>query len=1042
MTNSMTSETPIQPVARPILNNPYEEPTKFWQFDRTNGESQVEAGRRPAKYWFKTRERQRGQLSLDLDEGQEDLPTINALRDDVRRWRQSGWQGATPVTRELLRHWSGAGRDRRLFFCQLEAAETIIYLREILRSGRTPRFTPKFKPPELEKLVDRPADPDAAALIRYGCKMATGSGKTVVMSMLISWAFVNRGRNPTDQRFPAGVLVCCPNLTVKDRLGVLRPDAVDNYYEQFDMVPSHLRPLLQRGRVKITNWHAFAPEASDSARNEGGGKSAVIDKGEETDDAFARRVLGDLYDRRPLLVLNDEAHHAYRPKTQEPTGPDGRRLKGEARKAAMADNAEATVWISGLDRINNSAGVQNTPGIDACVDLSATPFYIAGSGYAEGSPLPWLVSDFGLVDAIESGIVKIPRLPVAETSGRPDPKYFKLWRRCMDDLSAGQKLPGGKPKPDALYAQAEGALQQLAGQWLQKFELFEEAKPGQETVPPVMIVCCDNTDIAEYVHRKISGESVEKELTPDDVREELADETETKKARRKKKAQTKDRVVYGESSIMPELANSPQHPRRTIRIDSKLLAEAESDQPGKKKAQAAEELRQIVATVGKMGQPGQSVRCVVSVSMLTEGWDANSVTHILGLRAFGSQLLCEQVVGRGLRRMDYVPDPKTGLLTEEYVDVYGIPFSVIPFRGRESDSPETDRPKNHVRARLERSGYEIRFPVVENYAFDLKQNLIRCDVASMPPLQIEPNREPTATFVRVQVGYQEGDPGQGGPFAFEEQNRAHFYAENHLQTIQFNVARLIVAELTGGETVLAESGRRRSVRRLQSRHQLFPQVYRFVDQYVRTRVDFRGANPSELGLEHYVRQMVERFAGHGGAIVPDDAAGEPPLMPILNPYQPFASTAGVDFKTTRPCHGTVHSHVDQVVLDAPRWEAATAFRLEQAAVASQIRCYVRNDHLGLVIPYEYLDQPHGYEPDWIVQINPGHHVILETKGYEDNQTRAKYAAAGRWVRAVNNWGQMGHWQFEVNRDPQVLLDELARWIGQPGGADHAQQAIA
>ena len=280
-----------------------------------------------------------------------------------------------------------------------------------------------------------------------------------------------------------------------------------------------------------------------------------------------------------------------------------------------------------------------------------------------------------------------------------------------------------------------------------------------------------------------------------------------------------------------------------------------------------------MATVGKMGQPGEQVRCVVSVSMLTEGWDANSVTHILGLRAFGSQLLCEQVVGRGLRRMDYVPDPETGLLTEEYVDVYGIPFSVIPFKGKESNTPESDRPKNHVRARPERAGYEIRFPVVENYAFVLEKNLVRCDVAAMPRLEIEPHREPTATFLLPQVGYQEGRPSQHGPFSFVEQDRSAYYRDNHLQTIQFNVARLVVEELVGGATLLNGNGRRRDVMRLQGRHQLFPQVYAFVDRYVRTRVDFRGQNPCELGLEFYVRQLVERFAGADGAIVPDGGVG-------------------------------------------------------------------------------------------------------------------------------------------------------------------------
>ena len=174
--------------------------------------------------------------------------------------------------------------------------------------------------------------------------------------------------------------------------------------------------------------------------------------------------------------------------------------------------------------------------------------------------------------------------------------------------------------------------------------------------------------------------------------------------------------------LFPDMLSNDEGISRTLRIDSKKLAEAESEDPRKNKTQAAEDLRRVVATIGKPGQPGEQIRCVVSVAMLNEGWDANNVTHILGLRAFSSQLLCEQVVGRGLRRMNYTPDPETGLLTEEYVDVYGIPFSVIPFKGRPTKKPEPiDKPKNHVRAMPERADFEIRFPVVEGYAFALKK---------------------------------------------------------------------------------------------------------------------------------------------------------------------------------------------------------------------------------------------------------------------------------------------------------------------------------
>jgi len=366
---------------------------------------------------------------------------------------------------------------------------------------------------------------------------------------------------------------------------------------------------------------------------------------------------------------------------------------------------EATVWISGLDRINGACGVQ------VCVDLSATPFYIQGSGYIEGSPLPWLVSDFGLVDAIESGIVKIPRLPVSDNTGHPEPKYFALWKHITEGLQSGEKLPGGKPKPEVVWREPEDALITLASQWKERFEYIQNAAAGQERTPPVMIIVCDNTDIAELFYRNISGEE-----TVEAVHDTDDDETGVS-SRKKKKAKTK--TVYGTGRLFPELFSNREGFRPTLRIDSKLLAEAESEDPNTNRQDAAEALREIVATVGKPGKAGEQVRCVVSVQMLTEGWDANNVTHILGVRAFGSQLLCEQVVGRGLRRMDYTPDPESGLLSAEYVDVYGIPFSIIPFKGRESSKPAPeDKPKNHVHAplddgeanRTKKSGVNVRHP--------------------------------------------------------------------------------------------------------------------------------------------------------------------------------------------------------------------------------------------------------------------------------------------------------------------------------------------
>lgn len=1019
-----TSDIPIQPVEKPILCSPYEPPSVHWQYDRTTGEASKIAGRRPSRYWYKTKDDAKGQLTLELSEGQDDLHMVNQIREDVARWRASNYEGVTPVTRELLNFWASPDRPRRLFFCQMEAVQTVIYLAEILRSGKRPRFNPQFPAADLARLIDAPPNPDLLPLTRFGCKMATGSGKTVVMAMLIAWAFCNRGRNPGDERFPNAVLVCCPNLTVKERLGVLRPERPDNYYAAFDIVPVRLRPLMQNGKVLVENWHRFAPESEHA---EGGKSYGVVNKGAETPEAFARRVLGELYERMPILVLNDEAHHCYRP---APLSEELRKsLSTEDLKQAQEENQEATVWIEGLDKLNNAEGGkaagQTKPGIAVCVDLSATPFYIGGSGYVEGSPFPWLVSDFGLVDAIESGIVKIPRLPVSDTTGRPEAQYFKLWQNIKNRLEPAEFLPGKgkKPKPDVVYREGEPALKQLAGQWVERFKYIQEANPGQVQVPPVLIIVCDNVDIAEVFYRKISGEEPVETVTVEDIveaaesDEEDAEESE-EAAPAKGRGKAKQRISYGHGVIFPEYFQNTGTVKRTIRIDTDLLSKAESEDPGQSRKDAAEALRKVVATVGKRGEPGEHVRCVVSVAMLTEGWDANNVTHILGLRAFRSQLLCEQVVGRGLRRMDYTPDPATGLLTEEYVDVYGIPFTVIPFKGRPVNKKEPeDKPKNHVRAMPERAALELRFPVVEGYAFALKKNLIKCDIDAMDPLVIEPNREPTATFLLPTVGYQEGTPSQTAPFGFVEQDREQYYQHTHLQAIKFQIARLVVAHLVG------EAGGRNDakarVMRLQSRHQLFPQVLRFVDEYVRRKVDFKDVDQRELGLEKYVSRMVGYLCD---AIMPDAAEGEPPLLPVLNRYKPIGTSADVDFITTRPCHGTQKSHVNQVVLDTRTWESSVAFHLEASEVVER---YVRNDHLGLLIPYEFQGVDHAYEPDFIVRLVTGLVVLLEVKGFEDAQTTAKHHAARRWVDAVNNAKEHGEWVFHVCRDPQVLEKELA-----------------
>ena len=1002
-------QLPLQPVEEPIICSPYVEPDEHWLYDTRTGVPVKEPGRRDAGYWFKTERAGSVQRSLLTEEERDDLPLVNELRDDVRRWRKAGWPNVSQVTRRLLRHWWREDRSRRLFFCQLEAVETIIYLRELLARGRTPRWKPKLtlqefallyeghnprpetwtaKVAQHPKLADFPHQPGTRPILRYACKMATGSGKTVVMAMIIAWAFCNRGATPGDLRFPRRVLVVCPNLTIKERLRVLRPAEAGNYYEQFDLVPSPIRPELAKGKVQVTNWHRLSPESEVIKV----GTVNVGRIGEETPEAFARNRLGDLWDDEPLLVLNDEGHHAYRPAASDES------LSAQEK----AEREAATVWVDGLDRINAACG------IDVCIDLSATPFYLQGSGYPEGSPFPWIVSDFSLVDAIECGITKIPRIPASDSTGRPDPKYFKLWEHITRDLKAGERLSRGRPKPEVVYRKAEDALLTLAGEWKERFNDVLASAPGEDRTPPVMIIVCDNTDIATHFHRMISGEEVSEEDSAGTAAKSGNGRTASGASGRRAKARKVTHYGAGLNGF-PELWNR-DGAAVTLRIDSKLLEAAESGDPSATRKEAAEELRKIVSTIGQPGEPGAQIRCVVSVNMLSEGWDAHNVTNILGLRAFHSQLLCEQVVGRGLRRMDYIPDPKTGLLTAEYVDIFGVPFSLIPFKSRQpgKKTPPDERTKHEVMALPARNAFEIRFPVVEGYVVSLERNRIVCDLEGTESIRIDPFDTPTAAFIRPQVSYQIGHPSAYGGFGFEMVDRQQYYDSVHPQTITFEIAREVVRQLAAD----GSNGGARA-----SRGALFPQVLRIVETYVRDRVDLNDAHPCEIGLQTYAQRIAGLLSA---AIRPNDSDGEAPLLPRLNRYEPIGSTARVRFKTVRPVHAATASHLNRVACDTGTWEQAAMFQLEQLAVSGTVECYVRNDHLEFNIPYELYGEPHAYEPDFIVRLSNSVHVVVEIKGRSRDDTAAKHQAAQRWVTAVNHWGRLGEWDFLVCRDPQLL----------------------
>jgi len=936
-------------VDNPIINSPFEEPSQWW--DYSEGQPVLREGRRPAGYYL--RPRTRAVTGSLFEEEFVRLELVNEIRARVKAWRERGYPGTSRVTQELLAYWSRPDRERKLFFCQREAAETMIWLIEAAATERMGLEIPLDSPSEEGR------SKGYAGLRRYGCKMATGAGKTVVMGMLAAWSVLNKVHYPQRREFSDAILVVTPNLTVKQRDEVLKPSHPKNIYEALDLIPRSLMEAMGKGRYFVTNWHAFLPQDEPEPGEQVKGYRSVIRRGKETDRAFASRVLRELGTKEHILVFNDEAHHAYRPAPVPEEELEG--LSAEERKERKKEEEEATVWVTGLDRM------QAARGLNFCADLSATPFYLKGSGHEEGRPFPWLVSDFGLVDAVESGIVKIPRIPVDDNSGLPDPKYFRLWEHIMNLLPRPDRAAARRrPKPEAVLREAQGAFDTLAGQWRETLQAFQRSG---HPVPPALIVVCDNTKLAEKLYEYISGN--------------------------------------GKHGALPELENKPGQ-EVTLRIDSAMLGEAESRLEGETQQDAAERLRGIVRTVGKTewegegDPPGKNIRCVVSVGMLTEGWDAHNVTQILGLRAFQSQLLCEQVVGRGLRRTNYdeVGNPES----VEYVDVYGIPFEVIPVKKVSATRPPTPpRISTLVQALKERVHLKIEFPRVEGFIFDVRHR-VKADIEKIPKLWVHPSREPTEVVAKDAVGYRVGRPDRLGPGREVIQDRNPFHATHRLQATVYEIAAAITNRL-----------------HQDARRFLFPQVLEMVWEYLENRVEFIEAPREEIYLEKYKQRIIELVSA---AIEPDTDAGEPPLLPIIERFRPVGSTSEVLFRTVRPCHGTTKSHVSHVA-EHSAWEHTVAFYLEKSP---HVISYVKNDHLDFVIPYELYGARHNYLPDYLIRLRRRDSselkLILEVKGFETEADRQKQVTAERWVRAVNHHGGFGEWDLLVCREPHRLLGML------------------
>jgi len=1036
-------------VPQPILNSPFAEPAEHWHI--VEGEApERRPGRRPAVYYYRDPTAKPAEGETGTGGTPVELKLVNLIRERVKAWRGQGYPGVTRTTMELLQWLHREGRDdrKRQFFAQLEALETIIFLTEARGDFRQGIDIPRDEPSD-----DKQAE-GFRGFLRHACKMATGTGKTTVMGMLAAWSILNKVNSPSDGRFSDVALVVCPNVTIRRRLRELDPEEGEaSIYRTRDLVPPHLMLLLTQGRVLVMNWHVFEPQSmqvggvgsrvlkagvqvrtretitigaktttargtryltqEDFDRQVAAGMLTVLEEERdkagnlnkvrvesfryvESDTALINRLLGrEVGGKQNILVMNDEAHHAYRIRREEPDEEEGE-LFGEEEEAEDFFK-EATVWIDGLDRIHKLRG------INFCVDMSATPYFLGRVGQDTNRPFPWVVSDFGLIDAIESGLVKIPQLAIRDTTGADIPGYFNIWHWILPKLTPAER--GGKranPKPEAILKYAHTPLAMLAGLW--EKECDEWAKNKDETRRPVFIIVCKNTQIARVIYGWLANNEAPTGIPPAKI----------------EGFRNKDGQI------------------NTIRVDSKVVHETDT---GEAKSDESQWMRLTLDTVGKQAwpadrqgrpiwpdgfeelakklerplhPPGRDVRCIVSVGMLTEGWDCNTVNHIIGLRPFMSQLLCEQVVGRGLRRASYDVG-EDGKFTEEVAKVFGVPFEVIPFKANKQGPPPPAVKRYHVHAIPTKSQFEMQYPRVESYTQAIR-NRVTVDWDSIAPLVLDPSRIPPEVEVKGLNVSNKGRLTLSGPGPVDEVTLAEFRAKRRLQELVFDLARTLTVDcLAQGRCDLPA-------------HVLFPQLASIVKRYVEQKVVVQRPNDiRDLFLAPYYGWLVERLVE---AIRPDTTQGEAPEVPRYETSRGPGSTAEVDFWTSREVREVIHSHLNYIVPDTGKWEQQAAYYIDKHP---GVAAFVKNAGLGFAVPYLHNGQMHDYLPDFLIRLKsegPAH-LILETKGYDD-LAEVKREAAERWVTAVNADGSHGFWQYAMARKLEQVNDLIAAALATAG----------
>ncbi len=925
-----------------ILNSPYEEPSRYWSYQRETREFVLKEGRRPAGYV------RASESSKSFDDPGEfiELPLVNQIRPRVKAWREADYPSASGITKRLLKHWwDPEQRDTtlRFFFCNLEAVETLIWLAEAPTSERVG--------------IEIPGD--GGEFTRLCSKLATGAGKTLVMAMLIAWQVLNKVTYPQDKRFSKNILVIAPGLTVKSRLRVLNPGP-NSFYEIFNTIPPGLEDKLRQGKILIHNWHKLDWETEEQIRK----KRSVDRRGPKSDEAYVREVLGEMATAQNIIVINDEAHHAWRV-------PPKVRIPGISRE----ELEEATKWIGGLDRIRRARGILTS------YDLTATPFAPTGRKSGEETLFGWIVSDFGLNDAIESGLVKTPRVVVRD-DGKLTSKYkSRFYHIYMDPevkTDLNRKVEAHTPLPDLVV----NGYYFLGKDWLEAAKKWKDA--GLRT-PPVMITVTNRTETAARVQYAFAHGKVRIE--------ELC---------------VPDKILHIDSKVLEE-AEAQEEPIEIefTQTEGEENEDESSNGPRRKlsKKDRAEALRKTVDTIGREGQLGEQIQKVISVAMLSEGWDAKTVTHIMGLRAFTSQLLCEQVVGRGLRRTSYEVDEKTGLFQPEYVNIFGVPFTFLPHEGSaDAPPPPPPPPKTRIEPLPERrAAYEITWP-----------NVIRIDHEYRPELTLDPLR----TKPLVLDAYETAMLAELAPMIDGKPDVTRL-TEISLEELgrRFRMQKIVFATASDIYDQMKPTWKG-------NREYLLAQLIRLVERFIESgniqvhpplfnQDDLRRRIVITLNMSKVVQHMWEAIRFENALT----------LVPVFDTEKPIRSTGDMQpWYTGKPCEHAKRSHINMCVFDST-WEASEAFELDRSP---NVAAWVKNDHLGFEITYSYKGVIRKFRPDYLVRLTSGKMLVLEVKGQDTQEQQTKREFLAEWVRAVDGDGGFGTWAADVSHHPGDIHEILVR----------------